>query len=270
MIPETPSALSVLNTKIIGFIENWLGNFKGPNSNQLTLSPNENITSIDLFKDDKDNDAKLFSMCGDCAHKNTCRINKSSPLCKYVKTLKNYNKNKKSIVIVDDNEGVISFILDDLEYLKHEYGLKLDNYNILTFGSQYGVFKLQATLQAYDITDIEFGIFDITLGGGLFDPLKGNVVLDGVDAFKLCYEQSIISDIDFKFLFFTGNKLNPYIKKNEETIKKFNRITQGLDIGDYILYKTSKTFKDRRAFFKNFFNSIGFYEVKKTQEDGVN
>lgn len=237
-------------------LENILKNIKKCVSSCFKPYPKttKHVTSEDLFKQDKDNDALKPSLCESCELKNSCVLLNSSYMCKYATRLPYYDKNKKSIIIVDDNEGVISFILDDLNYLQDKFGFDLSQYNILTFGTQYGVFKLKATLDVYGIDNVEFGIFDITLGGGVFDSTSGNVVLDGVDAFEMCYKLHQKGNNDkFKFLFFTGNKLNPYIKKNEETINKFNTITNGLNINDYVLYKTSKTMDSRRNYLKRFF-----------------
>ena len=213
------------------------------------------VTSEDLFKMDKDNDTKTQIDCCECPffkkYKKACNMkNQNSTLCKFIHII-DYDEKKPTIVILDDNEGVVSFLLDDVKEILLSMGINniYEKFNVLTFSSQYCAFNLISTINAYDIKNIDYGIFDITLGGGVFEENKGNIVLDGIDAFQACYE----INSDMKYLFFTGNKLNPYIKKNKEIIEKFTKITNGKDLHDYILYKTSKTLEDRRQYLHRYY-----------------
>ena len=216
----------------------------------LPKSKQKFVTSEDLFKDDKDNDVKIQKECKECSffkkYQKSCNMSPHpSMLCRFLPSI-DYDKSKKTIIILDDNEGVVSFLLDDIKEILKNHGIEdiHQEFNLLTFSSQYCAFNLMSAIQAYNIQNIDYGIFDITLGGGVFEDNKGNIVLDGVDAFQICYE---ISN-DMKYVFFTGNKLNPYIKKNKEVIEKFSTITGGKDLHDYVLYKTSKTLEDRRQY----------------------
>ena len=145
---------------------------------------NEGLTAGDIFKDEKVNYDNTPT-CSDCSVSHICQLDKNEKgfLCGFTQKIENYDENKPSILLFDDNLGVISFLMDDLEELEEEGFIKLSDYNILQFSSQYAAFQLQATLKAYNGLNIKYGIFDITLGGGVYDEKKGNIILDGVDAF---------------------------------------------------------------------------------------
>jgi len=209
---------------------------------------NKGVTAEDLFREDKEKDVAKHD-CTKCSHNNTCTMKMSEKdyLCGFVQDLEDYDKTKKSILLFDDNMGVISFLEDDLYELQESNVINLDDYNIIKFSSQYAAFHLQATLKAYDGLNIEYGFFDITLGGGVYDEKKGNIILDGVDAFISAKEYNK----DLKFVFFTGNKLNPYINKNKIIINKFKE-SDDSDIKDHILYKTSLSPDDRRKYIAEF------------------
>lgn len=206
------------------------------------------ITSEDLFKLSKDKDNMLMD-CNECIRKNECLIQESNKnyLCSYVIDLKDFDKTKDSILIIDDNPGVLSFLEDDLKHLG------IDRFNIIKFHSKYAGFNLLGTLKSYGNLNIKYGIFDLSLGGGVYNEKDGNIVIDGVDVFKECYN----INKDMEYFFFTGNTLNTYIKKNQEMIDKFNEITSK-DISKYILYKTKLNPDDRREYIKRF---LGLWDI---------
>jgi CheY-like chemotaxis protein len=69
--------------------------------------------------------------------------------CHWIQKLENFDKSKESILIIDDNEGVVSFIKDDLEVVFQERGMSLDSYNILEFSSGMAAYHFIATSQFY-------------------------------------------------------------------------------------------------------------------------
>jgi len=75
---------------------------------------------------------------------------------------------------------------------------------------------------------------------------KGNLKYTGVDVFEMINKNKNTPK-DFKFLFYTGNNLNPYIKSNEKLINQFKNIT-GDSIKDYVLFKTSMDIDSRRKY----------------------
>jgi len=209
----------------------------------------ENTTSSELFKEEKDNSGKIKS-CKNCEVSDVCRLSNTgseSYLCGYVKRQKDYDPNKPSVLLFDDNYGVISFLKDDLEELDEENKINLKNYNIIEFTSKYAGFQALATLKSYSGLNIKYAIFDLTLGGGVYDEVKGNVILDGVDIF----ENVRYYNPDMRYIFFTGNKLNPYINKNKEIMDKFEKIS-GEDINKHILFKTNLTPEKRKDYLYKF------------------
>lgn len=220
----------------------------GFNILNLFKKESKGTTAEDLFKESKEEDLKEKD-CSDCKLKDICKVNKEqeSYLCGFTIELERYSRSKPSILLMDDNEGILSIIIDDLRELHKEGKIDLSSYNIVKFSSQYAAFNLIATMKAYDGLNIKYGIFDITLGGGVYDETKGNIVLDGIDAF---IEAKTLNP-RMKYVFFTGNKLNPYINKNKTIIEKFKDFT-GDNINNYIVYKTTYSPQDRKKFLGDF------------------
>ena len=165
--------------------------------------------------------------------------------------ISDFDPKKETIVLIDDNPGVISFLVDDLKALKKARKFDYTKYNILSFDTKLAAFKLRALLMTQPELNIKYGIFDITLGGTLYTETGENICLDGVDSFIDVSEQYP----DVNYIFYTGNKLNTYIKKNQEVVDKFTRIMQD-DINNHILFKTKYTISERREYLLKFFSQI--------------
>lgn len=210
----------------------------------------DGVTSRSLFKESKDKDSTLIN-CIQCIHKQNCDFKDvDSYLCNYIKTY-DIDLNKKCIILLDDNEGVVSFLKDDLKELSNSGVFNIDEFNIVEFTTEHAGFYLLAFLKTHPNVDIAFGIFDISLGGGVFDKYKGNIVLDGVD----CFIETYNNNNAIKFLFFTGNKLNEYIKKNKEIVNKFKKFHKD-DIRKYILFKTTLSPESRIEYIGNILKDI--------------
>jgi len=216
--------------------------------------PEEDLeqTASSLFKVDNPNNS---SVCVNNADYKTCFFGLNNnkkiyvePNCEWVLELKDFNKSKPSILVVDDNPGIISFLLDDL-YSLDGVKINLDEYNIITFDTINAAFYFEATQHSYRGLNIEYAIIDLTLGGSISTP-KGPVKYTGVDI----YQQILIYNPEVKPLFYTGNNLNEYIKSNEKIIEQFFNITDGKSIRDYVLFKTSLDLKDRREYLGKWFN----------------
>lgn len=216
------------------------------------------MTSTELFKEDVDKreydreNRKLGTcVCEVCdsKYKDVCQINtyKNRYLKEVLKTI-DIDESKETILLLDDNTGVLSFLMDDLKILRKKKLFDYKKYNILTFDSKLAGFKLRATLLSQQPLNIKFAIFDITLGGTLFSDDGENISLDGVD----CYIDVAKEYPDTKYIFYTGNKLNPYIKKNEQIIKKFNDFTND-DIKSHVLFKTTLNREQRQEYLLKFF-----------------
>jgi len=216
---------------------------------------NKGVTSNDLFKEEP----ILKGVCGTCPFNSAkigCVIDSSinsirlesllnESGCIFKNAYDIVNTNKDIFLIIDDNEGMVSFLKDDLDYLK-DIGV-YDNIEILTLSGSHSAFTLKAMLDKIPTLNIKYAIIDITLGGSIMTP-KGNLKYTGIDVLDMLYNKNL------KYIFYTGNNLNPYIKRNKELIQQFFDITEE-DIQEHILFKTSMDLKSRRKYIaKKFFD----------------
>lgn len=174
-----------------------------------------------------------------CSNKNQYKKDYENDSSKYIKKF-NLDFSKDSILIIDDNAGVVSFLVDDLIELNKEEKINLQNYNIIKIDSQFAAFILEASLLKYKDLNIKYAIIDITLGGSI-KTTNGVVKYNGVDVFKMLYD----IHPDLKFIFYTGNNLNTYISANNELIKKFKNI-YGDSIDNYIIHKSELNMDERQ------------------------
>jgi CheY-like chemotaxis protein len=167
--------------------------------------------------------------------------------------LLNYDPNKKSILIVDDNIGITNMIEDDLEILndKHECDFKIQDFNILIFTTKNAIFNLRNVIKTHNITNIVFGIFDINIGGAVHTDKYGNIIYDGIDGYYFAQKLNT----DMKHIFLTANNLKTHINKISVAKEKYKWIS-GEDLKDNddvekgeipnVLYKTVITPKKRQ------------------------
>jgi len=151
---------------------------------------------------------------------------------------------KPGILIIDDNEGICSFILDDFEELAESGDINLDDYNVFCFHGIMCAYDLISTIQKYDNFNIQKALIDITYTGTI-ETNNGNIKLNGVDVFEILYELNK----NLKFIFYTGNQMNTHIKLIGYIKDKFNRITSKC-IDDFIMFKTEYSMKERRQVIK--------------------
>ena len=211
-------------------------------SNYFNKPTEETFTAEDLFGHKKDD---FTPICNTCDFKNYCDVdNKVSNPCKYIVNLPDFDETKDSILIVDDNPGIVSFIKDDIIFLEEQGVVDLSNLNIISLYGNDAAFNLKAISDNKKL-NIKWAIIDITLGG-THSTENGVVKLTGVDIFELLHT----TNKDVKFIFYTGNNLNPYIKSNKKLIDQFTNIT-GKNITDFVLFKTSLDMDKRRNFIKN-------------------
>ena len=161
--------------------------------------------------------------------------------CSWIDKKIDFNRDLPSILLIDDNPGMVSFLRDDIETILEEMGIDPENFNILEFSSKFAVYQFIATHQYYNGMNIMYAIIDITYGGTV-QSNDGNVRLTGVDVFSEIYN----ANKDVKFIFYTGNVLNPYIKSNKELIDQFKTIYAD-DINEHVIFKTTMTMDDRQT-----------------------
>lgn len=159
-----------------------------------------------------------------------------------IQELGNVDFSKPGILIIDDNEGICSFIEDDFEELDVNGTINLNNYNVFVFYGIMCAYDLIATIQKYPNMNIQKAIIDITYSGTV-ETNKGNIKLNGVDIFEILYE--INPNLDY--LFYTGNQMNNHIKIISEIMRKYTKLTNK-KITDDILFKTQFSMNDRRKY----------------------
>lgn len=159
-----------------------------------------------------------------------------------------YDINKKTILIMDDREEIISSVLDDLAALDNTNNFFLEDYNILTVSSKMAGFSVLDILEKAPKIEINFALLDVILGGKKNIDGKRKMV-DGVDVALAIWEKFPNADI----LFFSGciieNNDDPFSFKN-----KFDKYTDD-DMNNYLMPKDI-TFEQGLSKLSNFFNGF--------------
>lgn len=159
-----------------------------------------------------------------------------------------YDPNKKTILIMDDREEIISSVLDDLAALDNTNNFFLEDYNILTVSSKMAGFSVLDILEKAPKIEINFALLDVILGGKKNIDGKRKMV-DGVDVAIAIWEKFPNADI----LFFSGCIIetndDPFSFKN-----KFDKYTDD-DMNNYLIPKDI-TFEQELSKLSNFFNGF--------------
>ncbi len=159
-----------------------------------------------------------------------------------------YSKQKKTILIMDDREEIISSMVDDLKALDSTNSFFIDDYNILTvFTKMAGFSVIDIIEQAPDI-EIHYALLDIILGGKkVVDGVR--VMVDGVDVAIKLYKRFPSIDI----LFFSGCIIEPSDDPSHFK-NRFENFT-GDDMNNYILPK-DVSFDEELKKLSEFFNGF--------------
>jgi len=134
--------------------------------------------------------------------------------------------NKKNLLIIDDNLGLISLINDILEMSRLDKDI-----NSICIQTSYAGFIYKIITEKYNLK-IDYAIIDITFGGIIVDTHDGNIKYEGVMVFK----DLINKNKELKYLFYTGNSLNKYVYSSKKIIDIFQQITND-DIMNHVVYK---------------------------------
>jgi len=199
----------------------------------------EELTAENLFKDDI---IEREFECINCPLKKVCKSHSASIECEDAINMDNFDDTKDTILVIDDHEGIISFLKDDMEFFNEKGIIKLNDVNLLLISGSYAAFTLKLLYDKIGKLNIKWAIIDITLGGSKMTP-EGNIKYTGVDVFDMIYKK----DKPFKYLFYTGNNLNPHIRSNQKIIEQFKNITNE-NLNDHILFKTSMDMNTRRKY----------------------
>ena len=146
-----------------------------------------------------------------------------------------YNENRKNLLIIDDNFGIVSLLKDSL---KNDNNIK--KLNFLTIKGQNAPVDFICLSSNNESFKIDYLIVDLIFGCVVKTDNK-IVKLSGIDI--LC--EGLKKNKNLKFLIFTGNRLDETITENREMIKKFKKITGNKNIFDYVIFKGKNTFDER-------------------------
>jgi len=168
--------------------------------------------------------------CENCPLRDVCIIN-SGNFCNTYKIPENYNSSKKTILLIDDNLGILSFLEDDVNEIFNKYNMKKEDFNIIKITGRDAPIHIKTLLRLNKEFKVDYAIIDLTFGG-IIKTTNGNIKLNGVDVYCDLHNKNK----EVKFVFFTGNTLNPYIKSNQKMIETFNKCNKD-DIMNYIINK---------------------------------
>jgi len=210
------------------------------------LEEKESLTAEKIFEEDEIEE--VYS-CDKCILKSKCKVKAPSYECENAINMDNFDETKDTILVIDDHEGIISFLKDDMEFFDENNIINLEEVNLLMISGSQAAFTLKLLYDKIGKLNIKWAIIDITLGGSKMTP-KGNIKYTGVDVFDMIYKK----DKAFDYLFYTGNNLNPHIRVNQKMLEQFKNIT-GDNLNKHILFKTSMDMNSRRDYItKNLFN----------------
>jgi len=153
-----------------------------------------------------------------------------------------FDFNNKTILLIDDNAGIVSFLEDDLETIFEDYDMDESKYNILSFVGEHAVYEFLTLVKEHADLNIDYAIIDLTLGGSILTP-EGNIRLTGMDVFEVLHEINPL----VKYFFYTGNLISDPINPIKNIIDQYNQVTK-LNLEDKVLYKTEITMDPRRAY----------------------
>jgi hypothetical protein len=161
-----------------------------------------------------------------------------------------YDVGKKTILIMDDREAIISSMMDDLYSLDdQESEFNLNSYNILKIHSKMAGFQVFDILEKAPLIEIKYALLDIILGGKKVIDGKRTMV-DGVDVAIAIWDKFETAEI----LFFSGCIIESDSRDIFNFKDKFEEYT-GDNIENYILPKDS-SFDDELVKLAEFFLGI--------------
>jgi len=185
------------------------------------------------------------TLCAQCMFRQNC--SKNSHFCE--KWHKEWDKSKRTFLIIDDNFGIVAIIKDIIDELNEEGKIDLKEWNILSFQEKQAGIQLIKALKI-DKLKVDAAFIDMTYGSIIRIKDK-NIKINGIHIFKF------LKDINknLKFKFYTGNILNDYISNNKEIIDYFKKIT-GEDIENYMILKSGTTDEDLKEEVLNLFRKV--------------
>lgn len=180
--------------------------------------------------------------CLSCHKKSMCRDLGLKSTCEWNINLENKDFSKPGILIIDDNPGIVSFLEDDFEVLDDYGRININDYNIFSFTTKDAAYIFMSTIRRYGNINIQYAIIDITLGGTI-NTVDRIVKLTGIDVLEVLLEMNP----DVKYIFYTGNQMNHFIKPIANIMAQYKELTNK-EITDDILFKTELSMADRQEY----------------------
>ena len=140
----------------------------------------DNLTENNIFPEEVDYDSYN---CEECENKELCKAKKLILInrnisdtrgCAFNKELEYYEEGKDTFFIIDDNEGIVSFLEDDLDFFNDEGIINLDDINVLALSGNLSGFSYEMIQKKIPNLNIKWAVIDITLGGSIMTD-KGNM-----------------------------------------------------------------------------------------------
>lgn len=182
-----------------------------------------------------------FKVCNGCSFNGLCQVpNIFNDDIESALDGKEYNPDKKSILLIDDNKAIIGFMQEDLEYLNEHGVFDIEDYNIISISGPHAAYNLHCLQEQHQGLNIELAIIDTAYTGAVIqDDIAGR--FNGVDV----YEKIIKYNPDVKVLFHS-NCLNGALKSTIKMTKQFFMLS-GENMENHLLLKTMFNIRKRRA-----------------------
>lgn len=150
-----------------------------------------------------------------------------------------FDSNKDSILLIDENKAITNILIDDLKDLEKKYNFNMNNYNLIVVAGPNSALNFEQLYKSYKNLNIKYAIIGITSGGEKI--VRGKYVkLSGIDVFDLLCRH----DKNLKCLFYVQS-LNYNIKSIKQKIDRFKRIV-GEDLKGYVLQNIYKSTEERQ------------------------
>jgi len=176
--------------------------------------------------------------CNVCPLNASCKDKSIKSCFEKAEEVKKNCGDKKIIILLDDDNGILSLLEDDLKELERKGLINLNEYCIVKFSGILAVFEYIPFLRKLH-DKIVGGIFDLTIGG--IQRFKNkNIRLTGMDAIYANEKYGIKNNIVF-----SGNTLNPNIHSNQVILEQYKKIT-GRNLMDDIIFKSSFNEEERQ------------------------
>lgn len=182
-----------------------------------------------------------FNLCNGCRFNGLCQID---GIFKHDLESalggKEFNPNKKSILLIDDNQAITGFLREDLEYLNSNDVFNIEDYNIITVSGPHAAYNLHCLQEQNEGLNIEVAIIDTSYIGAIIQNVQAGR-FNGVDV----YETISKYNPDVKVLFHS-NCLNVSLKSTIKMLDHFFMLT-GKKMENHLLVKTMFNIRKRRA-----------------------